>query len=123
MIDSKKMQSKDGFDLVLNIDYDHWTEPQQHDNYTAKQIEAWEKDEWWFIFAEVVASKSGIELGSSGYGGIEFGYFTSTDEQDQITNQSHITIDDIEDYAGFELADTAMTEALIKLAELLKGAN
>lgn len=120
MIDSKKMPSEDGFDLRLVIDHDPWGDIADFDGYTEKQIKAWNEDEWYFVTAEVIASRAGIDLGSGSYGSIEYGYYTYTDDQDNFLSAHVITIDEIIEMVGNELAEVAIENAKAKLEELLK---
>lgn len=120
MIDSKKMPSEDGFDLRLVIDHDPWGNITDFDGYTAKQVEAWKNDEWYFVNAEVIASRAGIDLGSGSYPSIEYGYYTYTDEQDNFLSAKVITIEEVIEMVGPELAEVAIEHAKAKLDELMK---
>ena len=121
MIDSKKIGEEDGFTLTLIIDHDPWSDTCDDDGLTPKQIEAWNNDEWWYVSATVTASRADIELGSYGYGGLEYGTYTNTDDSDNVVSKKDITIDDINDYVGLELAGEAISRAQEKLTELVKG--
>ena len=120
MIDSKKMPSEDGFDLRLVIDHDPWGDIADFDGYTEKQIKAWNEDEWYFVSAEVIASRAGIDLGSGSYPSIEYGYYTYTDEHDNFLSAKVITIEEVIEMVGPELAEVAIENAREKLQELMK---
>ena len=120
MIENKKLESEEGFELKLQLSDDPWTTPEDNDGLTPKQIEAWTNDEWFYVTAEVVASVAGVELGSACYGGIEWGHYTYTDDDDNVLSQGQITVEDIDDYVGSELAGQAIANAREKLAEILK---
>lgn len=120
MIDSTKIGSAEGFDFTLKIYEDPWTTVEDNDSLTPKQIEAWTEDEWFYVSAEVVASVADVELGSASYGGIEYGSFTHTDEEDNFLSVREITIYDIDNYVGSELAGQAVENAREKLAEIIK---
>jgi hypothetical protein len=120
MIDSKKMPSEDGFDLRLVIDHDPWGSLADFDGYTEKQMKAWNEDEWFFVTAEVIASRAGIDLGSGCYGSIEYGYYTYTDDQDNFLSAKVITIEEVIEMVGPELAEVAIEHAKAKLDELMK---
>lgn len=122
MIDSKKLEPENGFDLRMEIDYDPFASVSDYDCYTPKQVKAWENDEWYFVSVEVIASKAGVDLGSASYGSIEYGYYTITNDKDELSEQTEITIEDIEGYVTSELAGEAMSRAEEKLAELV-GVN
>lgn len=120
MIAYKKMPSEDGFDLRLVIDHDPWGNITDFDGYTAKQVEAWKNDEWYFVNAEVIASRAGIDLGSQSYCSIEYGTYTMTDDKDNFEGKKDIGIDEIVEYVGAELAGEAISYAKEKLQELMK---
>ena len=123
MIEWKKMESEQGFDLRLEIDSDLFWEPLDDEGLTPNQVEAWKRDEWLYVCAEVVASKAGIDLGRACYGALTYGDFTMTDEQDNIIEKKTITINDIEDYVGAELAGEAILNAKSRLTQLMRGMN
>jgi hypothetical protein len=118
MIDSKKLEPENGYDLRLEIDYDPFGNLSDFDGFTQKQIEAYNNDEWYFVSVEVIASKAGVDLGSASYGSIEYGLYTYTNDKDEVTGQNEITINDIEAYVAAELAGEAISRADEKLKEL-----
>lgn len=120
MITTKKMPSEEGFELRLVIDYDPFGSLNDFDGYTEKQLEAWRNDEWYFVTAEVIASRAGIDLGGGTYGGIEYGSYTHTDEHDNFLSMTEIEIEDIIQLVGGELAEVAIWNAREKLQELMK---
>lgn len=121
MIDKKSAGQIDGFEFELSIEYDPWATPEDDEGLTEKQIDAWKKDEWHFVYATVTAKKAGIELASASYGGLEYGFFPETDEHDNLISTKHITIEDIDTFVGSELCGEAQSRAEEKLAELMKG--
>lgn len=118
MIDSTQLEPENGYDLRLEIDHDPFAGLQDSECYTPKQVEAWKNDEWYFVTVEVIASKAGVDLGSGSYGGIEYGYYTYTNDKDEIVSQSEITVKDVANYVGSELAGEAISNADEKLKEL-----
>ena len=118
MIDSKKLEPENGYDLRLEIDYDLFGDLSDFDGYTPKQIEAYNNDDWYFVSVEVVASKAGVDLGTASYGSIEYGLYTNTNDKDEVTGQKEITINDIQAYVANELAGEAIARADEKLLEL-----
>ena len=123
MIESKTMPSEEGFALRLVIDHDPFGNLADFDGYTEKQIKAWNEDEWYFVTAEVIASRAGVDLGSGSYGNVEYGYYTHTDDQDNFLSAKVITIDEVIEMLGAELSEVAISSAKEKLAELLKEDN
>lgn len=114
------MDPEQGFDLKLKLTPDDFFSPEDDEGLTNKQVEAWNKEEWWFVYAEVVASRCDVELGAAGYGGIAYGYFTQTDEQDNVTGTVDLDAKSIMAYVGAELAGEAISNAEEKLNELMK---
>lgn len=120
MIESKKAGAMEGFELTLRLFDDPWTTTEDDEGLTAKQIEAWQNDEWFYVTAEVVASIAGVELGSASYPSIQWGSVPQTDEDDNLLSVLEITVHDIDAYVGTELAYQALENAREKLAEILK---
>lgn len=116
----KTLEAENGFELKLSIEPDLFCTPDDYDGMTPKQIEAWNNDEWHYVCATVTASRLDIELGSCTYGGIEYGNYTYTDDDDNVTGRKWIDIDDIADYVGSELSGEAIWQAEQKITELSK---
>lgn len=114
------MEAEQGFELMLRLTDDEFFSTEDDEGLTSKQIEAWKNDEWRYVYAEVVASRCGVELGSAGYGGIAYGYFPNTDEHDNLTGHTDLDAKSIIAYVGNELAGEAISNAEAKLNELLK---
>lgn len=120
-IDLKDLEPEQGWDLKMYLDHDPFVTPDDDEGITAKQREAWNKDEWCYVNVLVKVFREGIELGSYSYGGIEYGWFTETDENDNVTGSRHIGIDNIIDYVGGELAGEAIWHAEQTLRNLIKA--
>lgn len=54
--------TKDGFDFVARIAQDYDTEPMDFDCYDIKDIERWNRDEWFYCGVVLSVSLKGIEL-------------------------------------------------------------
>lgn len=106
--------------VYLTLTHDPYTTPEDDDGMTPKQREAWAEDEWHYVYAEVSIELDGTVLGSACYGGIEYGNYTYTDDEDQVTNKSWISVDDIWEYVGNELEGEAMDRALENVEKLTK---
>jgi hypothetical protein len=107
-----------GADVFLSLEYDPWGRPEDDDGMTAKQVEAWNKDEWHYVQATVSIELDGITIGSATYGGLEYGDFVSTNEQDEFLSQSWIGENEIWGYVGEELKGEAMSRAEENLGKL-----
>mgnify|MGYP001067853107 CR=1 FL=1 len=109
MISSRGKQ--DGLDINLLIEHDPWTTPEDYDGMTPKQIAAWKDDDWHYVSATVTLSLNGVEIGSASYGGLEFGTFLNTNDNDEITGTTEIDEDQVWEYVGDELAGEALSNA------------
>ena len=107
----KQFNTIAGATVYLELEHDPWTTPQDDDGLSPKQIKAWEQDKWFYVTAEVSIVYEGIVLGTGSYGGIEYGLFTYTDDEDNITKEAWISIEDIWEYVGNELEGEAMWNA------------
>jgi hypothetical protein len=54
--------SADGFDITARVEYDEDTKPTDFDCYSARQIEAWRNDKWFFCGIVLSVSRNGVEL-------------------------------------------------------------
>lgn len=107
-----------GADVFLIIQHDPFSWPEDDDGLTPKQVEAWKQDEWHYISATVSLELDGIEIGTACYPGLEYGHFTMTNEQDEVTRQEWISETDIWSYVGDELQGEAMSRAEENIAKL-----
>lgn len=75
--------------VTAEISPDYDASPMDYDCYTPHQVEAWRNDAWTFVVICVfVEDASGRQWGSSVLGGTEHGWFTSTDEEDNVISES-----------------------------------
>lgn len=113
MIDSVSFK-RDGFDIVLSIDYDDTYVSDPRDNDEGMSDEAaryWRDNRWHYVVVKVTASREGIELGTEYMGGVEYGEYDSktwlgTDEVRKVA---------IDEY---EMDATAIANAREVLAKL-----
>jgi len=111
MIKGNSREKLDGLDVYLSISEDPWSRPDDDDGMTPKQREAWDVDEWRYVTATVTLSLNDIEIGNASYGGIEFGTFLETNENDEITGYTEMGEDYVWEYVGDELAAQALSNA------------
>lgn len=107
-----------GADVFLLLTYDPFARPEDDDGLTPKQVQAWQDDEWAYNIATVSIELDGVEIGSASYGGIEYGQFTYTNDEDELIRKEWITEADIWDYVGEELKGEAMSRAEENLGKL-----
>ena len=111
---------QDGWTLTVFTQQDHDSSPRDADCYTAEQVAAFDRDDWYFVGVIVKASRHGIVLGEASLWGIESGYFTYTDEDDNVTGHGRVgpyteAVDD--------LIVEAVDDAKANLASLCAGAS
>ena len=119
-MDRKEFGNIAGAKVYLTLTHDPFASVNDDEGLTAKQIQAWIEDKWWFVYAEVTIEHDGIVVGSYGYGGIEYGNFTYTDAFDEVRKEAWISIEDIWSYVGEELKGEAMDRALENIEKLTK---
>jgi hypothetical protein len=107
-----------GADVFLILAHDSFSSPGDDDGLTPKQVQAWLNDEWWYYIATVSLELDGIEIGSASYGGLEYGHFTYTNEEDEVIKNEWISETDIWSYVGDELQGEAMSRAEENIAKL-----
>jgi hypothetical protein len=97
----------DGWTVAVSAPADPYNDhpTDQGDCYTDAQIAAWESQDWWYCVLNVHVSREGVQLGSSYLGGIESGWYTYTDEDDNITG-----VGNVGPYA--EVVDDCIAEAI-----------
>ena len=77
--------------VAAEISPDYDTRPTDFDCYTPAQVAAWERDEWQFVVVSVfVEDADGREWGRDVLGGVEYGSFVLTDEQDNVTGADDV---------------------------------
>lgn len=96
-IDSRVIE-RDGirFRVAVHDDYD--TSPGDFDCYTEAQKRAFRAGDWQFVFVTVTPVMDGLDDGNPGYlsdslGGVEYGTFTCTTEDDEVTEVREIDLD------------------------------
>ena len=119
-MDRKEFGNIAGAKVYLTLTHDPFASVNDDEGLTAKQIQAWIDDNWHYVYAEVSIECDGITLGSYGYGGIAYGNFTYTDDNDEIMKEAWISIEDIWSYVGPELQGEAMDRALENVEKLTK---
>ena len=62
----------------------------EYDGFTSAQVDAWKRNEWTYVGCIVRVSREGVELGSASLWGLEHGYFTYTDEHDNVTGHGWV---------------------------------
>lgn len=78
-IDGRDLESRDGFDLRLDILPDSDAKPSDTGTvaeggcYSDADIEAWKADHWTYVVQRVTASRAGVELGTAYLGAVEHG--------------------------------------------------
>ena len=113
MIKGNSREKLDGLDVYLSIGEDYFTQISDDDGLTEKQRQAWQRDEWHYVTATVHLSLNGVEIGSASYGGLEFGTFLLTNDNDEITGTTELGEDHIWKYVGDELAGEALSNAYV----------
>lgn len=108
------------WEFVIAIDSDDFMSTEDDEGLTPKQIAAYKQDEWEFVNVTVYAIANGLVLGSASYGGIAYGSYPETDENDNLIGRSVITIKDIDNYVGNELAGEAQSRGLEAIESLMK---
>ena len=116
MLERISAGSMEGYELFLEIEPDEFAYPEDDEGLTAKQLEAYAKEEWGYVVATVKAEKYGIEFGQASYGMLEYGVLPVTDEQNNLIGSWVIEAKDIDNYVGTELAG----EAISRAEEILK---
>lgn len=78
--------------VTVSTDDDYDSSPEDGDWATDAQVSAWMNSEWGYSILTVNVSDraTGVELGSASLGGIESGYFTYTDESDNVTGKGYV---------------------------------
>ena len=109
-----------GADVFLVLYPDPWASPEDDDGLTPKQVEAWRNDEWFYVTAEVEIAYEDATVATACYGGIEYGLFTYTNDDDEIQKREEITAKDLWEYVGEELKGEAMSRALENIEKLIK---
>ena len=109
-----------GANVFLVLYPDPWASPEDYDALTPKQVEAWQNDEWFYVTTEVEIAYEGATVGTASYGGIEYGLFTYTNDDDEIQKREEITAKDLWEYVGEELKGEAMSIALENINKLIK---
>lgn len=94
-IETRKLESRNGFDLELSFYYDNDTTPADFECYTGKQIEAYENGDWHYCSLKVTASVCGVVLGEDWLGGVEIGSLPVTTENDELVKTSWVWVDEI----------------------------
>jgi hypothetical protein len=107
-----------GADVFLTISHDPFAWPEDDDGLTPKQVEAWRDDKWWYISATVSIELEGVEIGSACYGGLEYGQFTYTNDENEVIKEEWISETDIWSYVGHELQGEAMSRAEENITKL-----
>lgn len=74
IIESRKLDPVDGFDLTAYIVPDEDATPDDKDCYGADDILSWQNDQWRFVGTIIKASRHGVELGEASLWGSEYGY-------------------------------------------------
>jgi hypothetical protein len=57
---------------------------------TAQQLAAYMREDWGYVGLIVKVSREGVELGVSSLWGIEYGYYTYTDEDDNVLGHGYV---------------------------------
>jgi hypothetical protein len=107
-----------GADVFLILAYDPFSGPEDDEGLSPKQVQAWRDDKWWNYSATVSIELDEIEIGSACYGGIEYGQFTYTNDEDEVIKEEWISETDIWNYVGDELQGEAMSRAEENIAKL-----
>lgn len=94
-IETRKLESQNGFDIELAFYYDEHTTPHDFECYTQKQIEAYQNDAWHYCALKVTAKCAGVSLGDAWLGGIEIGGLPATTENDELVKTNWIWCDEI----------------------------
>ena len=119
-IETLDLEPRDGFNLYFELRNDNYTSPDEYDCYTPKQIEAWREDKWHYGIVTVRACAGGVELGSDAIGGVEFGHFLITDDNDNPVKTVWVWIEDLaKDYAE-QLIPGAINHALNTISMIEK---
>lgn len=81
--------------------------PDDADCYTATQKAAWARDEWSYVGVIVTPVVNGTELldFDDSLWGLEYGDFTMTDEDDNVTGRTWLTLDAFTTETVHEMAD------------------
>lgn len=124
MIDSKVIADPAIAGLTWSVgveyDFDSGRPEDNGDCYTASQIEAWRSDEWHYVTLCVVPSVNGepVDAGAQYLGGVEFGWYLLTDENDVHQGRADLDLDYMitcEDYYP-AMREESLTELYAQLA-------
>lgn len=70
----------EGFTITVHVHYDPDTTPDCDEGLNKEAAASWRRDEWWYGFIEVRASKRGIVLGRQYLGGYEVNFPGGTND-------------------------------------------
>jgi hypothetical protein len=54
--------TREGFDFVACLVYDHDTKPSDSECYTPENVQRWKDDEWFYVGVVLSVSRNGVEL-------------------------------------------------------------
>lgn len=74
VIDQKDIGQVNGFDITVYLVPDTDGDPRHDGCYSSAAVDAWLNDEWSYVGSVVVASRDGVELGTSSLWGSEYGW-------------------------------------------------
>jgi hypothetical protein len=125
-LDSKTIPDSDiaGLSWHVTVDEDtfYYGDKPDGDCYTPKQVAAFQAGDWSYVTVGVTPVVAGVELdGCDEYlSGVEYGTYTCTDEDDNVTGVVRIDLDKMihgsgEDYEPYPVPDLIL-EAKTRLA-------
>jgi hypothetical protein len=71
-IDKQIKTVEDGFVVVIQIDPDSGTRPEDYDCYDREDVESWERGEWCFVSILVSVWLKGVKLSTVAITGVDF---------------------------------------------------
>jgi hypothetical protein len=123
-LDSKTIPDSDiaGLSWHVTLDYDEYYSAPEGDCYTPRQVDAYRRGDWSYVIVGVSPIVGGVELDdlTETLGCVEYGTFTLTDEDDNVTGTLDIDLDSMisgrgEDYEPYPVPDL-IGEAKSRLA-------
>ena len=125
IIDSYTIKGSDlgieRYDFNVRIYADTDAHPGDSDCYTDKQVEAWKDDEWRFVGVEITPTRHGVTIHGAmdALWGLEFGSWTDTDENDNVTGHRDIGRQSLLEYPIKDhMAEEAAAKADVLIAAL-----
>lgn len=80
--DKRQLADRDGFEVIVYKEEDHYTRPDEFDCYTEEDKEAWRNGEWRFVTVVAEVFFEGVMVGDASLGGVENGEIPGAKTED-----------------------------------------